>query len=251
MIWLNCIRVTTGNIRLKRWYAIDYGMSVSFCLQRRKRREFVMSKKLVFWKNDKIVSERENIATLGAITSLKHMELKEENFQSVPSSIMITDILTSSQMKPAKPSDYNPEYKHMEEEDRPYDKVKVTAVDYNGLLEINEQFKSNAELAKAMVQNFRKFNFVVKFSLKGVENFMEIIDKARENAKKKKIGNPALVLKDCEFAFIPQWDMGKENHSGVEIILKSVGGLEVIEEVAVNSDSTETEQAVDVSDMFD
>lgn len=211
-----------------------------------------MSKRLVFWKNEKISAERENLATLGAITSLKHMELKEENFQSVPTSVMITDILSSSQMKPGKPSEKNPEYANVPEEKRPYDKVKVTAVDYEGLLEINEQFKTNAELAEVMIQNFRKFNFVVKFSLKGVENFIDLIDKARENAKKKAIGNPALVLKDCKFAFIPQWDMGKENHSGVEVVLKSVGGLEVIEEVTVNPDATETkENVVDVADMFD
>src|SRR5699024_4365503 len=101
------------------------------------------------------------------------------------------------------PSDKVPEYANIPDEKKPFHKVNVMALDYDKLEEINKNFENNREVAEAMVQNFRKFEFAVKNSLKGVEVFLDVIEQAREQAKKKGVGNPALLLKGCKFAFIP------------------------------------------------
>src|SRR5699024_1739752 len=124
-------------------------------------------------------------------------------------------------------------------------------LDYDKLEEINKNFENNREVAEAMVQNFRKFEFAVKNSLKGVEAFLDVIEQAREQAKKKGVGNPALLLKGCKFAFIPLWDMNKSSFSGVEVVLKSVERLEVIEEVTLSNEEDKPESVESVSGLFD
>lgn len=206
---------------------------------------------LVFWNNEKVTRSRESISTLGAITSLKEMELKEDNFQSVPETVMITDIFEGNSVKARKPSDKVPEYADVPEEKKPFHKVVVTALDYDRLEEINKNFENNREVAEAMVQNFRKFEFTVKNSLKGVEAFLDVIEQSRDQAKKKGVDNPALLLKGCKFAFIPLWDMSKSSFSGVEVVLKSVERLEVIEEVTLNNEEDKPESVENVSGLFD
>lgn len=208
---------------------------------------------IVFWKNEKVTSGRENLGTLGAITSLKHLELKADNFQSIPETVMISGLLETDSISFRKPSDNVPEYSKVAEEDRPFTSAVISATDFDRLGEINEAFKKNKDVAEALAQNFRKFKFSVKNDLKGVKTFMEVIEHARNEASKnKKLKSPALLLKGCQFAMIPLWNIRSESFAGVEIVLKSIERLEVIEEVTLNTETeTATKHVEDVSSLFD
>ena len=69
--------------------------------------------------------------------------------------------------------------------------------------------------------------------------------------KSKKLKNPVLLLKGCDFAFLPKFEMmGNDGqYKGVQMILRSIQGVDIIEEPVV-SEKKEAEEEVSVTDLF-
>lgn len=205
--------------------------------------------KITFFKNE-AVEQPVALHSLGVVNSLKLMEFSKDNFQDVPDTIMIKNILDPSTFDFKKPSEKDSKWDGVAMEDRPYDRVKLTVLNYDKFLETREAYESRPELADLLQKELRTFEVWVRYDTQGVGQFEKIVQKAKAKAEKDKLDRPSLLLKGCDFAFVPKWEMNSGQYKEVSIILKGIDGVEVLEEPAVR-ETEETQENIDIDDLFD
>lgn len=215
-------------------------------------------KKVVFYKNHN-VERPEPITSLANIKSLKEIEFSKDNFQDIPTQIYITDIMDpqSVSFRRYSPEDENGAYKGYEPEKIPFKNASFDAFSYDKLENLKMFQNERPEVFEAIKGELRAFKVSINKDKTGVAQFNTIIDTARKRAQSKQLSGelerPALLLKGCDFAFIPKWELSGKNgqYKGVEMILRSIEGLEIIEEPAFETDASEEQSTASISDLFD
>jgi hypothetical protein len=216
------------------------------------------AKKVVFFRNHK-VERPEPITSLANIKSLKEIEFSKDNFQDIPTQIYITNIMDpqSVSFRRPNPEDNNGEYKGYAEEDIPYVSANFGALSYDKLENLKMFQNEKPEMFEAIKNELREFKVSIKNDKYGVGQFHKVIETARKRAEgehlSEDIERPALLLKGCDFAFIPKWEMMGKNgqYKGVDMILRSIEGLEIIEEPAFETDASEEQSTASITDLFD
>lgn len=205
--------------------------------------------KITFFKND-AVEQPVALHSLGVVNSLKLMEFSEDNFQDVPDTVMIKNILDPVTFDFKKPSEKDSKWEGVSMEHRPFDRVKLTVMNYDKFLETKEAYRTRPELADLLQKELRTFDVWVRYDVQGVGEFAKIVDKAKERAEKENLKRPVLLLKGCHFAFVPKWEMNSNQYKEVSIILKGIDGLEVLEEPVIKEEE-ETQDNINIDDLFD
>lgn len=214
--------------------------------------------KVVFFRNHNI-ERPEPITSLANIKTLKQLEFSKDNFQDVPSQIYITNINDPQTVsfRRAKADDNNGEYKGYAEEDLPLVSANFGAFSYDKLEYLKMFQQDNPEVFEAIKKELREFKVSIKNDNYGVAQFNNLIETARKKAIDKQrsqgLERPALLLKGCDFAFIPKWEMMGKNgqYKGVDMILRSIDGLDIIEEPAFETDASEEQNTASITDLFD
>ncbi|MDS3868768.1 hypothetical protein RJB92_11475 [Staphylococcus hominis] len=212
--------------------------------------------KVTFFRNDRL-RRPEPVTSLANIKTLKEIEFSKDNFQDVPKEIYITNITDpqSVTFRKPKPEDNGGEYKGYRDEDIPYTQASFKALSYDKLEDLRELEKKQPEIVEVLKKELREFRLQIKNDNAGVASFNEVIETARKKAldlqKSKKLKNPVLLLKGCDFAFLPKWEMMGNNgqYKGVQMILRSIQGVDIIEEPVV-SEKKEAKEEVSVTDLF-
>ncbi|HCY9496491.1 MAG: hypothetical protein E6Y55_27770 [Klebsiella michiganensis] len=205
---------------------------------------------VTFFKNP-MVSRPVSLNAVSGIKSLKQMELSKENFNDVPKDIIIQNIMSQDSVSFRKAGENDPDYGHLTEERRPYKKAIIKAMSYDKLNEINEALAKNRDFGQMLISTLNTFELLVKNDTAGVGEFSKMIEEVRERAGKKELKKPALVLLGCDIAFLPKWDMNQNQYNSVEIVLKGIDNLKIIEEPSIFNESEEEEETkVSVSDLL-
>ena len=206
--------------------------------------------KVTFFRNDRL-RRPEPITSLTNIKTLKEFEFSKDNFQDIPKEIYITNITDpqSVTFRKSRPKDNGGEYK--------YTQASFKALSYDKLEDLRELQKKQpeSEIVEVLKRELREFPLRINNDNAGVASFNEVIETSRKKAldlqKSKKLKNPVLLLKGCDFAFLPKFEMmGNDGqYKGVQMILRSIQGVDIIEEPVV-SEKKEAEEEVSVTDLF-